>query len=43
MAPPKPDEIEIPKYDEYTNEMYVILYNYPLSDKEYECLINETN
>ena len=43
VAPPKPDEIEIPKYDEYTNEMYVILYNYPLSDKEYECLINETN
>ena len=43
VAPPKPEEIEIPKYDEYTNEMYVILYNYPLSDKEYECLINETN
>ena len=43
IAPPKPEEIEIPKYDEYTNEMYVILYNYPLSEEEYECLINETN
>ena len=43
IAPPKPEEIEIPKYDEYTNEIFIILYNYPLSDKEYECLINETN
>ena len=40
---PKPEEIEIPKYDEYTNEMFVVLYNYPLSEEEYECLINETN
>ena len=43
IAPPKPEEIEIPKYDEYTNEMYVILYNYPLSEEEYDCLIKETN
>ena len=43
VAPPKPEEIEIPKYDEYTNEMFVILYNYPLSEEEYSCLINETN
>ena len=43
IAPPKPEEIEIPKYDEYTNEIFIILYNYPLSKKEYECLINETN
>jgi len=43
IAPPKPEEIEIPKYDEYTNEMYVILYNYPLSEEEYTSLINETN
>ena len=43
IAPPKPEEIEIPKYDEYTNEIFIILYNYPLCDKEYECLINETN
>ena len=43
VAPPKPEEIEIPKYDEYTNEIFIILYNYPLCDKEYECLINETN
>lgn len=43
VAPPRPEEIEIPKYDEYTNEMFVIFYNYPLSDKEYECLINERN
>ena len=42
-APPKPEEIEIPKYDEYTNEIFIILYNYPLSKTEYECLINETN
>ena len=42
-APPKPEEIEIPKYDEYTNEMFVILYNYPLSEEEYDSLINETN
>lgn len=41
--PPKPEEIEIPVYDEYTNEMYVILYNYPLSNEEYTCLINEKN
>ena len=43
VAPPKPEEIEIPKYDEYTNEIFIILYNYPLSKAEYECLINETN
>ena len=43
VAPPKPEEIEIPKYDEYTNEIFIILYNYPLCDQEYECLINETN
>ena len=43
VAPPKPEEIEIPKYDEYTNEIFIILYNYPLSKEEYECLINETN
>ena len=43
VAPPKPEEIEIPKYDEYTNEIFVILYNYPLSEEEYACLINETN
>ena len=43
IAPPKPEEIEIPKYDEYTNEMFVILYNYPLSEEEYDSLINETN
>jgi hypothetical protein len=43
IAPPKPEEIEIPKYDEYTNEIFIILYNYPLCDREYECLINETN
>ena len=43
IAPPKPEEIEIPKYDEYTNEMFVILYNYPLSEEEYDCLIKETN
>ncbi len=43
ITPPKPEEIEIPKYDEYTNEMFVILYNYPLSEEEYDSLINETN
>ena len=43
QAPPRPEEIEIPKYDEYTNEMFVILYNYPLSEKEYSCLIDEKN
>ena len=43
IAPPKPEEIEIPKYDEYTNEIFIILYNYPLCEQEYECLINETN
>ena len=40
---PKPEEIEIPKYDEYTNEMFVILYNYPLSEEEFMCLENEKN
>ena len=40
---PKPEEIEIPKYDEYTNEMFVILYNYPLSEEEFMCLENEIN
>ena len=43
IAPPKPEEIEIPKYDEYTNEIFIILYNYPLSIEEYDSLINETN
>ena len=43
IAPPKPEEIEIPKYDEYTNEIFIIFYNYPLSMEEYDSLINETN
>ena len=40
---PKPEEIEIPKYDEYTNEMFVILYNFLLSKEEFMCLENEKN
>ena len=43
IAPPKPEEIEIPKYDEYTNEIFIIFYNYPLSMEDYDSLINETN
>ena len=38
---PKPEEIEIPKYDEYTNEMFVILYNFLLSKEEFMGLENE--
>ena len=42
-VPPKPDEIEIPVYDEYQNELFVVLYNYPLSDDECSVLLATTN
>ena len=42
-VPPKPDEIEIPSYNDYDNEMLVVLYNYPMSEDEYEQLCQVTN
>ena len=43
IIPPKPDEIEIPIYNDYDNEMLVVLYNYPMSEDEYEQLCQVTN
>jgi hypothetical protein len=41
--PLKPEEIEIPKIDEYKNELFIILYNYPLNEEECSILLQISN
>ena len=41
--PLKPEEIEIPKIDEYKNELFIILYNYPLNEEECSNLLQISN
>ena len=42
-APPKPEEIIIPEFNDDKVEMIAIFYNYPINDVEYKALCEVTN